>query len=113
MDEKLLEPQAKSCRNNTAVYTKPKNDGEIFIWHEDGWQYFNCTKIVYKENTSVEKNIVIEDFGRKNKERYKKLKNIVKRFLCPEYRLSYQIARYIGKGYSAQETLSKNGTIEV
>ena len=41
------------------------------------------------------------------------IKNLIKYIICPAYRRSIQIARYIEKGYSHQEALAKVGVIEV
>ncbi len=30
------------------VCTKPGCGGRVFLPHEDGWQCFNCMKIIYK-----------------------------------------------------------------
>ena len=34
------------------VCTKPGCGGSVFIPHEDGWQCFNCMKIIYRRQDS-------------------------------------------------------------
>ena len=41
-----------------------------------------------------------------------KFKSLLKYILCPAYRRSCQIARYLRRGYNAQEALAKVGVIE-
>ena len=50
MVEQLLEP--KLYESPPAVCTKPGCGGTIFLPHEDGWQCFNCMKIIYKYKAS-------------------------------------------------------------
>ena len=76
-------------------YTKPLCNGKIVISHKDGWRYFNCTENRNEDNNRLNKSIAIKDYGANNRERDKKLKNIVKRILCPECRRSFQISRYV------------------
>ncbi len=46
MTGKLLEP--KLYKEAPSVCTKSGCGGKIFVPHEDGWQCFNCMKIIYK-----------------------------------------------------------------
>jgi hypothetical protein len=65
MTGKLLEPELYG--QAPSVCTKPGCGGTVFIPHEDGWQCFNCMKIVYKAKASVVKIGVIERYARDNK----------------------------------------------
>lgn len=111
MKEELLEPKLYS--QAPSVCLKPGCGGRVFIPHEDGWQCFNCMKIIYKANDKVKKNVAIKRYSHNNQEVDMRLKNIVKRMLSPEYRRSCQIVRCIDKGYSHQEALAKVGAIEI
>ena len=64
MKEKLLEPQLYN--QAPAVCTKPGCGGTIFLPHEDGWQCFNCMKIVYKANDRPVKKIMVKRYSRDN-----------------------------------------------
>jgi len=58
MRRKLLEPEVKLYTQAPTVCTKPGCGGTMFIPHEDGWQCFNCMKVIYKSNeSSVESSI--------------------------------------------------------
>jgi len=41
-----------------------------------------------------------------------KIKNLLRFIFCPAYRRSCQIARYLRRGYNAQQALAKVGVIE-
>jgi hypothetical protein len=62
MQEKLLEPNLYKDAPN--VCPKPGCGGTVFIPHEDGWQCFNCMKIIYKANEL--KKIYVKRYGRNN-----------------------------------------------
>jgi len=111
MKEELLEPKLYS--QAPPVCLKPGCGGEVFIPHEDGWQCFNCMKIIYKADERGKKNVVVIRYDRNKQEGDLRLKNLVKRILSPGYRRSCQIVRYIDKGYSHQEALAKVGAIEI
>jgi len=49
--EQLLEPDLFT--QPPRVCPKPGCGGTFFISHEEGWQCFNCMKILYKANQSV------------------------------------------------------------
>jgi ribosomal protein S27AE len=51
MTEIFLEP--KLYERPPSVCPKTDCGGTYFIPHEDGWQCFNCMKIIYKGNKSV------------------------------------------------------------
>ena len=51
MTEKLLEPEL--YEKPPEVCTKTNCGGKFFIPHEDGWQCFNCMKIVYRARRIV------------------------------------------------------------
>ena len=57
MTGKLLEP--KLYEETPAVCTKPGCGGMVFIPHEDGWQCFNCMKIIYKASEEPQKNATV------------------------------------------------------
>ncbi len=64
MEEKLVEP--KLYNQAPLVCTKPGCGGTLFLPHEDGWQCFNCMKIIYKAKDSLKKKISIKRYGRNN-----------------------------------------------
>ena len=64
MEGRLLEP--KLYNQSPSVCTKPGCGGTVFILHEDGWQCFNCMKIIYKAYDRVPKRIPIKRYGRNN-----------------------------------------------
>jgi hypothetical protein len=51
MVERFLEP--KLYGKPPLVCPKANCESTVFIPHEDGWQCFNCMKIIYKANQSV------------------------------------------------------------
>jgi ribosomal protein S27AE len=51
MIERFLEPEL--YEKPPSVCPKADCGGTFFISHEDGWQCFNCMKIIYKDNTMV------------------------------------------------------------
>ncbi len=51
MGERLLE--SKLYEKPPLVCPKANCGSTVFIPHEDGWQCFNCMKIIYKANQSV------------------------------------------------------------
>ena len=51
MRRNLLKP--KLSNQAPSVCTKPGCEGTVFFLHEDGWQCFNCMKIIYKANERV------------------------------------------------------------
>ena len=57
MTERMLEPRL--YEKPPEVCPKEDCDGSFFLPHEDGWQCFNCMKIIYKAtNASVNKPVV-------------------------------------------------------
>ncbi len=64
MRGKLLEP--KLYNEAPQVCIKPGCGCTIFIPHEDGWQCFNCMKIMYKANEKAVKNNVFKRYSRDN-----------------------------------------------
>jgi hypothetical protein len=62
---KLLEP--KLYQQAPSVCTKPGCGGTVFIPHEDGWQCFNCMKIIYKVSTEPPQNSVPRRYARDEK----------------------------------------------
>ena len=48
MKARLME-EVKGVARCPEVCTKPGCGGRVFLPHEDGWQCFNCMKIVYDE----------------------------------------------------------------
>ena len=62
MKVRFLEPHHVSeC---PAVCPKPNCGGTVFLPHEEGWQCFNCMKIIYKAKEEPEKAPVIKRYGR-------------------------------------------------
>jgi hypothetical protein len=53
MRRKLLAPEVQLYTQAPAVCTKPGCGGTVFIPHEDGWQCFNCMKVIYKSNEGI------------------------------------------------------------
>jgi hypothetical protein len=51
MVEKFLEPEL--YKKPPAVCPKAGCGSTVFIPHEDGWQCFNCMKIIYKASEAV------------------------------------------------------------
>jgi len=54
MREKHVE--ANLYKNAPSYCTKPGCRGSVFIHHDDGWQCFNCMKIVYRDNQKANNN---------------------------------------------------------
>ncbi|MDD4985737.1 MAG: hypothetical protein PHQ43_08115 [Dehalococcoidales bacterium] len=111
MKERLLEPEL--YRKGSSEYPESLCDGRIVVSYKDGWRYFDCAEIGYENNNKMNKSIAVKDYGVVNQERETKLKNIVKRVLCPQYRRYCRISRYLEKGYSHQEALARADVIEV
>ena len=63
-EKKLLEP--KLYKHVPSVCIKPGCRGRVFIPHEEGWQCFNCMKIIYKVNERETKRVFIKRYGRNN-----------------------------------------------
>lgn len=53
MESNLL--KAKKYNKAPHLCTKSGCGGTVFITHEDGWQCFNCMKIIYK-TTAMKKH---------------------------------------------------------
>ena len=66
MKGKLLEPNLYN--NVPSICIKPGCGGSIFIPHDDGWQCFNCMKIVYKINEKAKSTEQIKRYTH-NKQR--------------------------------------------
>lgn len=64
MKGKSLEP--KLCSQAPSLCPKPGCGGGVFIPHEDGWQCFNCMKIIYRANDKVTKKISYKRYARNN-----------------------------------------------
>ena len=64
MEGNFLEP--KLYNQAPSVCTKPGCGSKEFIPHEDGWQCFNCMKIIYKANERVKTEIYAKRYGRDN-----------------------------------------------
>jgi hypothetical protein len=60
MTGKLLEP--KLYNQAPSVCNKSGCGGTVFIPHEDGWQCFNCMKIIYKATEVSKKNTAIKRY---------------------------------------------------
>jgi hypothetical protein len=57
-----LEPDLKTeC---PAVCPKPGCGGTVFLPHEDGWQCFNCMKIIYKASVLPADAVKIAKYSR-------------------------------------------------
>ncbi|MBN1862699.1 MAG: hypothetical protein JW790_03550 [Dehalococcoidales bacterium] len=50
--QKLASPEPEPATAPPSVCTKPGCGGTVFIPHEDGWQCFNCMKIIYRRQHS-------------------------------------------------------------
>ncbi|MDD5591268.1 MAG: hypothetical protein PHY18_05005 [Dehalococcoidales bacterium] len=111
MKDRLLEPEL--YRKELPEYSESPCEGKIVVSHRDGWRYFNCEEIDCEDNRGVSKSIAVKDYGIGNRERETKLKDIVKRVLCPQYRRSCQVSGYLEKGYSHREALAMADVIEV
>jgi ribosomal protein S27AE len=64
MIEKFLEP--KLYEKPPLVCPKANCGGTFFIPHEDGWQCFNCMKIIYKNNTAATDPSLLRRYQREN-----------------------------------------------
>ena len=62
MIESFLEPELYD--EPPAVCPKANCGGTVLIPHEDGWQCFNCMKIVYKANRSVTNPAILMRYKR-------------------------------------------------
>ena len=62
MTGKLLEPRL--YKEAPSLCTKPGCGGTIFLPHEDGWQCFNCMKIIYKASLKPSKNSTMKRYTR-------------------------------------------------
>jgi ribosomal protein S27AE len=56
MSGKLLEP--KLYDEAPSVCTKAGCGGTVLIPHEDGWQCFNCMKIMYRASEKLTNNVI-------------------------------------------------------
>ncbi|HEY56602.1 MAG TPA: hypothetical protein G4N90_04105 [Dehalococcoidia bacterium] len=50
---KLASLELEPATTPPPVCTKPGCGGRLFIPHEDGWQCFNCMKIIYRSQPPV------------------------------------------------------------
>jgi ribosomal protein S27AE len=66
MLEKMIEP--KLCEKPPLVCPKANCGGTFFIPHEDGWQCFNCMKIIYKAKRSATNPNILKRQRRKKSE---------------------------------------------
>ena len=64
MTGKLLEPQLYN--EAPSKCTKPGCEGTLFIPHEDGWQCFNCMKIIYKVSEGSKPEPLINKIRKSN-----------------------------------------------
>ncbi len=62
MSGKILKP--KLYNEAPPGCTKLGCGGTVFIPHEDGWQCFNCMKIIYRNNERVTKTRVVKRYSR-------------------------------------------------
>ena len=62
MSEKLLGPELYN--EVPSECTKPGCGGKVLIPHEDGWQCFNCMKIIYRANNRVTGPILTKRYVR-------------------------------------------------
>ena len=62
MRPKLLEP--KLHKEAPSVCIKPGCGGTVFIPHEEGWQCFNCMKVIYKDNETLSEGCGVERYAR-------------------------------------------------
>jgi ribosomal protein S27AE len=60
MVERMLEPIL--YEKPPAVCPKEDCGGNFFISHEDGWQCFNCMKIVYKDSSFTANKTLITKY---------------------------------------------------
>jgi len=71
MRDDLLEPKLYILP--PSVCTKPGCGGTFFIPHEDGWQCFNCMKIIYKASQSVTNPSLVKRSHRKKSRKIQSL----------------------------------------
>jgi hypothetical protein len=64
MTNRLSEPKFYSQAPD--MCTKPGCGGTVFLPHEDGWQCFNCMKIIYKTNERLKTKISVKRYARNN-----------------------------------------------
>ena len=64
MVETLIEP--KLYEKQPSVCPKENCGGTIFLPHEDGWQCFNCMKIVYKADKKRAKPVSFKRYQRES-----------------------------------------------
>lgn len=62
MTEKLLEPEL--YEEPPEVCPKANCEGKFFIPHEDGWQCFNCMKIIYRARRFVADSALFKRYQR-------------------------------------------------
>ena len=62
MIESFLEPELYD--KPPSVCPKANCGGTSFIPHEDGWQCFNCMKIIYKVKQSVTNSSILMRYKR-------------------------------------------------
>ena len=63
MSGQMLEP--KLFNQAPSVCTKPGCGCKLFIPHEDGWQCFNCMKVMYKASNSEPNSSFIKRINRR------------------------------------------------
>jgi ribosomal protein S27AE len=64
MIERMLEPEL--YEKPPLVCPKADCGGTFFIPHDDGWQCFNCMKIIYRTKTSVTNPSLLRRYQREN-----------------------------------------------
>ena len=62
MVERFIEPELYG--KPPSVCPKANCGSTFFIPHEDGWQCFNCMKIIYKANRSVANPPILRRYQR-------------------------------------------------
>ena len=72
MSEKLTEPDLFT--HPPRVCPKPGCGGTVFIPHEEGWQCFNCMKILYKASQNVTDLSVVGRYRREKNRQIGRLK---------------------------------------
>lgn|GEM_PF-1541894 len=106
--EKLL--KSKLYGEPLSIDNNSKCGGKLSIHQVNGGQHFSCESITNKK--TMNRCICVKDHGIHDEKRDAKLKDIIRCVLCPEYRRSSQISRYIEKGYTHQEALARANVIE-
>ena len=48
------------------ICPKPGCNGKRFLPHEDGWQCFNCMKIIYKAGCEIREDIIPKRYKHNN-----------------------------------------------